>query len=284
MLYLSTTVSARHSPHLSAKNLGTGNVLFQVASVYGIAKMTDREAEFSSVVEYCQHIRNLYGYNHIDTLYRNVKGKGVSYSSVVREELSKLFDTNIIDKIRTSSTDSIIDGYLEHPYYFHQYRDEILAMFAPDETTLESIRTNYPELSGNVVALHIRSGADANTRCSAEYYKHAIAHIEANVPNPFYYIFSDRPIDDDLYGITNYRKIIGNVDYVDIWIMNQCKHLITTYSTFSWWGAYLNTNPDKIVTYPRSALLYIRNHHTRGETEEDIHRGYFLGATQIKDV
>lgn len=285
MVYITTTVTARGSPHLSAKNLGTGNVLFQIASIYGLAKTLGRTAEFSSVLEYCDHIRRLYGYTHRDTIYRSLPVVPVLYAKCMYELRSKTVDTALVNALQTSSESLQVHGYLESPLYFHAYRNEIIDLFSPDDASASHIRTHYPELETETcVALHIRAGPDANTRCSLDYYKLAIAYIESQVANPLYIICSDGDVDPHDIGVTRYRKIRGEPDYMDLWIMSKCSHAITSYSTFSWWAGYLNRNPNKIVTYPRSALLYIRSCQGNGETEDAIHRDYFLGAVQIKDA
>jgi len=80
--------------------------------------------------------------------------------------------------------------------------------------------------------------------------------ITKKVLNPHFYIFSD----DTKWGERNLRLdhpttyVKNNNDekcYEDLHLMTLCKHHIIANSSFSWWAAWLSTNPRKIVIAPQ---------------------------------
>jgi hypothetical protein len=78
--------------------------------------------------------------------------------------------------------------------------------------------------------------------------------LKGIIENPYFYIFSDDKhwvkenfnIPNSLIVDFNY----GKDSWKDMYLISQCKHNINSNSTFSWWGAWLNGNPDKIVVVP----------------------------------
>ncbi|MEG2929478.1 MAG: alpha-1,2-fucosyltransferase [Oscillospiraceae bacterium] len=113
----------------------------------------------------------------------------------------------------------------------------------------------------NSVSVHIRKGdykalgADIVT---TSFYKAAIELINDKVENTEFFAFSDdledtKQIFKDV-GVNNYTLVDANrgeSSYMDMYLMQHCKHNIIANSTFSYWAAQLNDNPDKIVIRPK---------------------------------
>jgi hypothetical protein len=149
-------------------------------------------------------------------------------------------------------------GYMQSEKYFVHNRQLILDLFAPTEEIKQYIETKYGELlKSNLMSMHIRRGdyvhqPNHHPVTSPEYYLTAAEYITSRTAVDKYVIFSD-DIEwcKEIFGTDqNVVYIEGEADYIDLYLMSMCKHNIIANSTFSWWGAWLNNNPDKIVVAP----------------------------------
>lgn len=114
----------------------------------------------------------------------------------------------------------------------------------------------------NSVAIHVRKGSDYQSRvwyrntCPSCYYSKAVKWIKNNVKDPVFYVFTDNPdwvrenFKDFKYTVINHNPISGWGSHFDMQLMSLCRHNIISNSTYSWWGAFLNSNSDKIVIIP----------------------------------
>ena len=159
-----------------------------------------------------------------------------------------------------------LDGYWQSEKYFIDVADTIRTEFTltTDPTSLNK------ELAGVIldceaVSLHVRRG-DYLTNNSAsqhhvsnpsDYYRAAIAEMSARVRNPHFFVFSDDPVwvKDNLLGEAHMTCMEHNgpdQGCEDLRLMSVCRHHIIANSSFSWWGAWLSTYPEKIVIAPKA--------------------------------
>lgn len=100
------------------------------------------------------------------------------------------------------------------------------------------------------------------------FFKRAVRYIRKKVPNPVFIFFTDENSigwceeNEKIFGIDMKKDIVkfvtwntGKESYRDMQLMAQCKHNIFTESTFGFWGAYLNENPNKITCAPDVTIL-----------------------------
>ena len=92
----------------------------------------------------------------------------------------------------------------------------------------------------------------------------AIKYIVSRIEKPVFYIFSD-----DMAWVKTHLSIdfpciyvdhnSGLESYRDMQLMSLCKYNIIANSSFSWWGAWLNANPEKMVIAPRKWFVNKNN-------------------------
>lgn len=155
-------------------------------------------------------------------------------------------------------------GQFQSWKYYEGIEQKILQEYQYNEALLsdktKEIREKMRQC--NSVSLHIRRGdylgvynmKGLGSVCDKAYYERAIKYIEENVESPHFFIFSDdKDYIKENYNLPNMTIIDHNKgmdSWQDMYLMSQCKHNIIANSTFSWWGAYLNPNPEKKVVAP----------------------------------
>lgn len=167
--------------------------------------------------------------------------------------------------IREIAPPCYLTGYWQSERYFA----DAAATIRADFTFRQPLSGRNLELAGeigaaNAVSLHVRRGDYASNAktlathglCPVEYYEAAIDHIARHVDAPHFFLFSDEP--DWLRANLRVHHPVQYVDhnrgaesYNDMRLMSLCRHHIIANSSFSWWGAWLNPDPGKIVVAPR---------------------------------
>lgn len=172
---------------------------------------------------------------------------------------------NYDPQILISPDNSCLEGCWQTEKYFKAITPIIYQEF----TIKNKLKDFTIELANQIsqtlsISLHIRRGDYVTNSvtnqyhgvCSLEYYRQAVNLITEKHCNPHFYIFSDDPD----WVAENIRLEYPTVyvthngierAYEDLYLMSLCKHNIVANSSFSWWGAWLNQNIDKMVIAPQ---------------------------------
>ncbi|WP_336776031.1 alpha-1,2-fucosyltransferase [Paenibacillus sp. MMO-58] len=152
----------------------------------------------------------------------------------------------------------LLNGFFESYKYFDDSRASLIKQFIPKASPPDDVLSCLKIMKGKeTVALHIRRGdfVKLNRAIAMTYYYNAINYIKRVYPNIILVLFTlDQEVKDELVQVYNNILIVDlnclDKDFWEWYIMTQCKHNITSNSTFSWWAAYINNNPHKIVIAP----------------------------------
>ena len=221
---------------LTAKlNGGLCNQLFQIATAHALALDNCDECAFylDSPVINQGNTANTYKTN----VLKNIKELSVDWEpEFIWQEMDLNYHPIPYHK------NMMLVGYFGSEKYFGHHRVDIIRLFKPPMTSLN-----------NCATLHVRRGdyqkfTNVFYCLDVDYYRRTLDIIKSDI----IYVLSDdvewcknNLKDDRLF----YPK--GQADWEDLYLMSRCEHNIIANSTFSWWGSYLNENPDKIVIAPK---------------------------------
>lgn len=159
-----------------------------------------------------------------------------------------------------------LDGYWQSEKYFSSIREVLLKDF----TLKHELNPSSEEILQKIkacesVSVHVRKTdyikGSVNSKIYGEitpqYYLQAMSKVKEKYSNASFFVFSDdsewfkKNISTDL-PVTFVDFNRGDDSYQDLYLMSQCKHNIIANSSFSWWGAWLNTNAQKMVIAPQN--------------------------------
>ncbi len=162
------------------------------------------------------------------------------------------------------------NSYIEASLFSFKYFEEIEEEIKKEITFKEALSGENLELLNDIrkkensVSIQIRRTDYINVYpdfdvCNLDYYYRSVDYISSKMNNPYFYIFSD---DTDWvrenFNINHPYKIVDINDGInahkDLFLMSNCKHNIIPNSSFGWWGAWLNENPEKLVLCPMKYL------------------------------
>ena len=243
---------------------GLGNQLFEYAVGRCLAyknntelKLETSECEFQK-----SHHHSYYRLGDFNIKENFVKPENIANLKRVTEKEGNIFDPDLFNE----KDNIFLYGYWQHEEYFKEIEDIIRKEITPKKTFgKNSAKWKKKILSAEcAVSLHIRHGDfltplirhDAGI-LPLSYYLTCIDELKKDCPNMTVFVFSD-----DLEWAENNFKLDVPVEFVkncekdsdEMFLMSYCKHNIIVNSTFSWWGAWLNQNPDKKVFVPSKIM------------------------------
>ncbi|MFN4276643.1 MAG: alpha-1,2-fucosyltransferase [Ferrovibrio sp.] len=156
-------------------------------------------------------------------------------------------------------------GYWQSERYFSTIADTIRAEFQPVQPlSAQRIALAEQMATVNAISLHVRRGDYASNPvtlehhglCPIEWYVEAMGRMAERIIDPVFFVFSDDP-EWTRSNLPHRWPLVfvdpqgDGRDFEDMHLMARCRHHITANSSFSWWGAWLNPRPDKLVFAPR---------------------------------
>ena len=146
---LTCVFTASNSPYLSAECTGLGNVLFQIAAVYGVAKETGRTVELIDLKNFTSKLKSLTGIDYTTTIFRNLPIHSDSEYTMrcdVNHHYTGDFKQELVDFVNNSIHNICLNGHFESPLFFSSCETEMKKMFSPDQESFPPLSHSTQQL------------------------------------------------------------------------------------------------------------------------------------------
>jgi len=224
---------------------GLGNQLFQWACSRNLQKLHGHKLIYDDHIEISNRKRDIYRFPNIqmENKYYLKENNTVKYTRI-----RDVFDYDVFKSIDFSNLNTAyyLDGYWQGEKYFKESENEIRKELQP----IETIKLPEDSLSVHVRRTDYLNIQDFHPIQQLSYYESAVDLLNhtGNI-----YVFSD----DIEWCRENFRfkniNFVHNEDpLIDLWMMSACAKNIIANSTFSWWAAWLNNNPEKQIVCPKN--------------------------------
>lgn len=279
---------------------GLGNQLFQYATGRALSLKYNAELKFDLAFfenpEYikvfrldkfkiCYDIANskdcrfLKNKAKIPTIFKILKKLNIKIHPFYKK--SHLIEDDVLSLLKKRNVkkkDYYFECWHNNENYFKTYRKTIIQDLNADFLlSKENLLLQQELINNNSISVHIRRG-DYLTNpyfkvIPKEYYLKAMKYFINQVQDPIFYFFSDDIawVKKEFSNFSNVKFIESNSfsdtvwssarDIEDLMLLRSCKHQIIANSSFSWWGAWLNENPNKIVIAPKYWYNNIKAQH-----------------------
>ena len=165
-----------------------------------------------------------------------------------------------------------LEGYFESEKYFFDLKSKLIEEFKIKENFIDKNNKYINLLSeSNSVSIHIRRNRfvepqyfknrgtepkkDMRLQDIINYINKAVSHFENKIDKPKFFIWSNDFSDlDKIFDKNKFIFVENNNHIIDFYLFRFAKHFIVSPSSFHWWGAWLNQNPNKICIRPSDNL------------------------------
>jgi hypothetical protein len=249
---------------------GLGNQMFQYAAAKALSLHHKTEMKLD-LTWFEKHDDREFGLDsfHIDSktmhpiaIYKCKILSRLAHTSSAFSSITMFDETKELnsESLLTCEKDIFLRGYFQSHHYFLEC-DSIIRDTFRLKKSLSSTALHFADLitKCNSVSIHVRRSDYVTLQhtLSLDYYRLAIENILCELDNPTFFLFTDDPCwVSENFPIGLHKSCMvsenGLSDYEELELMKKCQHNIIANSTFSWWGAWLNPNPRKIVIAPKN--------------------------------